>query len=301
MLNGKSRAAALNNWSFGQLCTKVGAPASFLASLKPATAANVLNERLLTERAEGDAALLFQRDGDELGLRALVSSSYTRIWDGDITSRLLRLQEQAPQWQPAPAAFDGSRGLYAGDRDMFAFLVDNERRIFEQDKNGGLGRGFFVWNSETGAKSFGVMTFFYEYVCGNHRVWGASGVSELRIRHVGNADERAFGELAVELRKYAEGSAQEDEAKVLKARAYSLGESKDAVLDRIFGLRVPGLSLKTATQAYELAEKREDWYGSPRSAWGFTGGLTELARDAENADARVDLDRAAGKVMQLAF
>lgn len=302
LLNGKARAASLNNWSFGQLCNKLGAPAGFVSQLKPATAAQVLNERLSTERAEGDAALLFDRGtGDALTCRALVSPSYTRIWDADVTSRLLRLSQEHPEWQPAPAAFDGSRGLYAGDRDMFAFLVDSERRIFERDPNGGLGRGFFVWNAETGSKSFGVMTFFYEYVCGNHRVWGASGVAELRIRHVGNADERAFGELEVELRKYAEGSAAEDEAKVLRARAYQLGDSKEAVLDRVFGLRAAGLSLRTATEAYTLAEKREGWYGSPRSAWGFAGGLTELARDVENADTRVELDKAAGKVMALAF
>jgi hypothetical protein len=42
------------------------------------------------------------------------------------------LDANSPEWQPAPAAFDGSRGLYASDRDMFAFLVDNDRRIFEK-------------------------------------------------------------------------------------------------------------------------------------------------------------------------
>jgi hypothetical protein len=29
------------------------------------------------------------------------------------------------------------------------------------------------------------MTFLYEYVCGNHRVWGASNVVEVKIRHIG--------------------------------------------------------------------------------------------------------------------
>jgi len=87
-----------------------------------------------------------------------------RIWNSEITSRLCDLEARGP-WQPAPAAFDGSRGLYMGDRDLFAFMVDSGRRIFEKLPGGGLSRGFFVWNSEVGAASFGIQTFFYEYVC----------------------------------------------------------------------------------------------------------------------------------------
>jgi hypothetical protein len=29
------------------------------------------------------------------------------------------------------------------------------------------------------------MTFLYEYVCGNHRVWGARHLDEARIIHIG--------------------------------------------------------------------------------------------------------------------
>ena len=29
-------------------------------------------------------------------------------------------------------------------------------------------------------------------------------------------------------------------------------------------------------QALAIAESHEDWYGNPRSAWGFTGGLTQV-------------------------
>jgi excisionase family DNA binding protein len=43
-------------------------------------------------------------------------------------------------------------------------IADSNRRIFETLPGGGLSRGFFVWNSEVGAASFGIQTFFYEYV-----------------------------------------------------------------------------------------------------------------------------------------
>jgi hypothetical protein len=145
------------------------------------------------------------------------------------------------------------------------------------------------------------MTFFYEFVCGNHRVWGASGVQELRIRHIGNADARAFGELEGELRKYADSSAADDELKIESARKMLLGSNKEEVLDAVFKLRIPTLSRKLLTEGYEKAEQRVDWYGDPRSVWGLTGGLTEIARDSQYADRRIDIDRAAGKVLQVAF
>ncbi len=303
LLNGRTDTAAhLTHWAFGQLAQRAGAPGSYLATLPATLAADCINDGLAKRAKDDDAAsdaqILFNRDGD-LTARAITTDRYTRIWNSDITSRLLRLEAQG--WQPAPPAFDGSRGLYAGNQDMFAFLVDNDRRIFETLPGGGLSRGFFVWNSEVGAAAFGICTFLYEYVCGNHRVWGARDVSEVRIRPTGDADDRAFAGLTAELRKYADASASEDEARITAARTFKLGSDKDAVLDAIFNLKIAGLGRKLAESAYTLAESRTDWYGDPRTAWGFTGGLTELSRDLPNADARVALDRAAGKVLAVAF
>lgn len=292
-------SAEFTHYSFGQFARLLSAPADYLRSLPaPLVAANMNHSLATTERQNMN--LLFAKNGG-LRLRASVSEKYTRIWNSDITSRLLRLTRQSPEWQPAPAAFDGSRGLYASDEDMFCFLVDNDRRIFEQDKNGGLGRGFFVWNSEVGSASFGIMTFLYQYVCGNHIVWGASGVSELRIKHVGNADDRAFAQLGGELRRYADSSAKDEEAKIVATQKMILGNNKDEVLDRVFGLKIPDLSRKVIGEAYDRAETRVDWYGNPRSVWGLTSGLTEIARDLPNANDRTKLDRAAGKVMKIAF
>jgi hypothetical protein len=41
-----------------------------------------------------------------------------------------------------------------------------------------------------GAASFGLMTFLFRAVCGNHIVWGAEDVKALKIRHNGLAPER---------------------------------------------------------------------------------------------------------------
>jgi len=304
VLTGPSvQGATMTNWSFSQLCQRASAPSAYLKTLPASIAADCINLGLDRECGDADDRLvqvLLGNNGGGVVARAATSDKYSRIWNSDITARLLELEAAGP-WQPAPAAFDGSRGLYLGDRDMFAFLVDNERRIFERGPGGGLGRGFFVSNSEVGDAAFKIMTFYYEFVCGNHRVWGAQGVAEAKIFHIGHdQSSKAFDMMAVEVKKYAEASAAEDELKVERCQRYVIGAKKEDVLDAIFKLKIGGLTKAVATQAYDLAEQRVDWYGAPNTAWGYAGGLTEIARDLPNASDRYALDCAAAKIMEMA-
>jgi hypothetical protein len=296
------QTASLTNWSYRQVASRAGAPVDYITTLPAPLAAECLNTGLRRSEDSSDSMVLFDKSGPAgLTARAMTSDKYSRIWNADITARLLELEARGP-WQPAPAAFDGSRGLYLGDRDMFAFLVDNNRRIFESGPAGGLSRGFFIWNSEVGASSFGIMTFLYEYVCGNHRVWGVSDIAEMRIIHIGRDQQRkAFDKMTVELRKYADASAAEDEAKVTAARRFVIGANKDEILDELFKLKAPGLTRKLIGQSYDLAEKRVDWYGNPRTAWGMAGAITEIARDLPYAADRNTIELAATKVMEMAF
>ena len=327
MLDGiGKKPVRLSNWAYTQLTNKIGAPANYLRTLPTDVAVQCLNAGIanlpaVVEKAEADQPLspakkawatmraakgitddssraMVLMNGNRV--RGITSEIYSRIWNADLTEKLMELEGSGP-WQPAPAAFDGSRGLYLGDRDMFAFMVDNNRRIFEKGPGGGLSRGFFLWNSEVGARSIGVATFLYEYICGNHRVWGVSEIAEMRIAHIFTDLDKAFGKLAVQLRTYAETSAEEDEAKVKAARNYEIAATKEDVIAAVFKLAVGGLGKGRINEAYDLAEQRVDWYGSPRSAWGLAGGLTEIARDLPNADERTTLDRAATKVMDMAL
>jgi hypothetical protein len=122
----------------------------------------------------------------------------------------------------------------------------------------------------------------------------------MRVRHIGNASPKAFSALTVELRKYAESSVSDIEATIERARNVLLGATKDDVLDAILGKRIPELSRKRLSDAYDAAEKAER-YGSPRSIWGMVNGITEVSQESTHTDARVALDRAAGKVMEMAF
>jgi len=292
---------SFTHWSFGQLCSEVGAPAGFLRELPPTLAAMNLNHKLSIADPQASRKLLFRQNGVRQ-LRAITGNDYGRVWNVDVVDRVIEMTQRNPAWQPAPAAFDGSRGLYASDHDLFMFMVDNNRRIFEKQE-GGLSRGFFVDNSETGAGAIGVTTFFYEWVCGNHRVWGASDVRTFRISHFKNAEDKSFRAIERSLRAYVESSATEDEARIGRMHTFELGTTKEEVVEKVFGMkgRPQVLTMSMIEKSFDRAEERRDRYGAPTTVWGLTGGMTELARDLPHADERVKLDRAASKVMRIAF
>ena len=337
-ITGKARTQArLSHWAFGQVCQKVGAPASYLRTLPATLAVQNLNHGYSKpaemEMEEDYARLMFHRNGS-LILRAATSLKYKRIWNADIVSRI---QEYIPQgWQVPPArpsgvanertrkatAIDVLRlgkgglsikegdliapaGLYASDHDMFMFMVNETNRV--NDGTGhGLGRGFFLWNSEVGASSVGIMSFLYDAVCGNHICWGVKNVEEIRIRHIGNADSKSFSSIRAELISYANSSVSDLEAQIKAARTYEfggVGADKDAVVAAVLAyatkVKAP-ISQAIVSRAYDVTEERGR-YGSPRSAWGIANGLTELSQESTYTDERVKIDRAAGKLLQIVF
>lgn len=62
----------------------------------------------------------------------------------------------------------------------------------------------------------------------------------------------------------------------------------------------PSGSSARASEAYALTDRYSDVHGNPRSAWGFSSGVTRLSQSIGYADDRMELDRAAGRVLSLA-
>lgn len=321
--------ARTNHWSFGQLARMAGAPADYLRKLPAQLASDNINCGLRDrskDQERADLKLMFHANGS-LILRALTSEYYERIWNYEVASQLLGLLPEGwrvpparpatagdPQARPATEADvlenrDGGGGLsinvgdmiapagiYASDHDMFVFMVNEDARINDGTPDG-LSRGFFVSNSEVGAASLKLTTFLYRHVCGNHIVWGAENVRNLAIRHIGDARERSNYELTSGLDRYANQSAALDEARIAGAKKHLLGTKKEDVLEFIFKRGILGKA--QAESAYKLADEVEQL--DPRSAWGFAQGVTRLSQESPYGDARVKLDLAAGRVLQIAF
>jgi hypothetical protein len=159
-VNGFS-PSRLNDWSFSQFCAIAGVAKDTVNRLQPETAVQVLSETV-RQRTRDDTDLQALVFDDKL-IRAINGEQYKRLWNAEI---IAMLQEFAVDFQPPQKGYNGATGLYAGQQDMFCFLIDPSgwTEIGEE----AFAPGFFVWNSEVGKRTVGVSTFWFQAVCANH-------------------------------------------------------------------------------------------------------------------------------------
>lgn len=292
---GKEVDLIPTNWAFNQLCQAVGAPASYVKKLPAELAAINLQWGLEADHSRDDSLILAHENGDHT-LTALTSTTYGRIWDCQVVDAVIRANSEG-NWKVPAASYahrDPKRAttLYASDRDVFLFLVDESRPVTFGEET--LFRGFMAWNSEVGKSSFGLTTFLYRYVCDNRIVWGATDVKELRIRHTGGAPERFAYEGRKFLTRYANESTLKIEGTIRAAQDKEVAKDSKGVED---WLRKRGFTAKFATSVVAKAEEES---GSPRSIWNIVNGVTAAARSVTHTDTRVDLERKAGELLKYA-
>lgn len=328
MLVGRTgKAALLTHHGFEQVCQHASAPAGYLRTLQPQTACTALNETLHAQANGRQAQVLFHKrnDGQYL-VRALTSPKYTRVWDCEVADRLGNMVAQGWRVPPARPASSDSRarpataadismrgghsglsvkvgdmiapaGLYASDHDLFCFLV-NEARTIELPGGRTLARGFFVSNSEVGDRALKLTTFLYDYVCGNHIVWGAEDVREARFVHMGDSLDQRWRIEASRMVKYIDQDTGAERERLEHVFETIIGASKDDVLDKLFAVRSLGIPRKTLDAAYVAAETNNE---RPTTQFGMVCGLTRVSQDTQYADERVRLDAAAGRLMTMEF
>lgn len=295
-------AANLSNWSFGQLANRAGAPAGYLRTLPAALAADNINYGLQYSRDIEDIGVLLYKNGGPAELRAVTGPQYGRIWNSTITHALVdRFGDDITGNFRVPGVFGEQVGvtkenttLYASDRDLFVFLADEENRIElpnrRDGKTGSLARGFFVWNSEVGSSTLGISTFLFDYVCANRIVWGASQYSEVRIRHTASAADRWIDEVVPAIESYANSSASTVVQAIEDARSKRI-DNVDQFLAKRFTK-----SQASAIKAAHLSDEQRPI----ETLWDAATGITAYARGIQFQDARVELEREAGKVLDLA-
>ena len=289
--------ALFTNWAFGQLCSTAGAPARYLRTLPAALASQCLTETLSKSDAMCKVLLRNANGSEHNGRRpltaALTGPTYGRIWDDEVVDRL-RDAVTGTSWRLPPGSGGEPSGLFASDRDMFAFLVNDEAPV--EVGNAKLSRGFFVWNSETGAATFGLTTFLYNHVCGNGVVWGAEDVYDLKIVHRAKALDRFYKDAIPVLNRFVESRTVGNTIKEVVGTAMDrrLGESLDDVL---ISLASKPFSKKEITDAWEQGKAEGE---DPTTAWGMVQGMTARARTYSHIDSRVDFERRAGSLLRQA-
>jgi hypothetical protein len=298
-LSGHNGAAVhFTHWSFGQMATQIGAPASYMRKL-PAPLAEINMEygMKFSEQAHEDTKLLYTygEDGRPVGeARAFTGPTYGRIWDSQVVDSVIKMNQDG-RWT-VPSEFNRrdefvlskkSTTLYASDRDVFIFLVDEARPIEIDGQT--YFRGFYTWNSEVGKATFGISTFLYSCVCSNRIIWGARNIEELRIRHTSMAPDRFIEEATPALAALSEASPQPIIDAIKKAKETRVA-AKTSDIEK--WLATKGFGKVEAKTAVALAERGGD-SGSDGtlSVWDLVNGGTAAAREITHTDARIEMER----------
>lgn len=279
---GADGVFAMNDWSFGQLCGLAHVSKETVNRLAPATAAQVFRETL----PSGNKPLQLLTRGESV--RSVHGTSYTRLHNAELVSML---QDYATDFQPPQVGMNGATGLYCGEQDLFAFLIDPSG--WAEIEGEAFAPGFFVWNSEVGKRSVGIQTFWFQKVCANHIVWDAVEVIEFTRKHTAKV-----GDALGEIRRHVEALVKKrDERRdgflrvIEKAMRETLGADAEEVMK---ALAKHGLSRGLAKAAVESVG------GGRFTIFAVVDALTRLARQVENAGDRTVVDAQAAALLALA-
>jgi len=310
---GRSDPVLPTHWSFGQMCSLVGAPASYLRGLPAPLAGINMQHGLLAHR--GEQVKLLETQNGRTELRAVTGPDYGRIWDHELVAAVMKIAGNGTgdtRWK-VPGVLDwrtmhynpviditrDNTTLYASDRDVFLFLVDDLNPIEAGRLPNGepdlYFRGFYCWNSEVGSKTLGVATFYLRAVCMNRNLWGVENFEEISIRHSKFAANRFAHEAAPALTRFADSSPSAFISGIKAARERIVARKDE---DQESFLRKAGFSKAETCKviATVLAEEGHP----PQSVYDFVQGITALARTRTNQDRRLELEGKARRLLERA-
>lgn len=301
-------AIAPTHWSFGQLCLLAKAPAGHYRTLPSQIASDALSYGLRYNR-EVELVKLYANDES---LLAATGPEYGRIFDKEVVAAVQQVAGNGigdTRWK-VPGTLDwrtmvydpntpvsvDTTTLYASDRDVFIFLVDDRNPIEVGKLPDGspdlMFRGFYITNSEVGNGALKLAAFYLRAVCNNRMMWGVEGFEEMTIRHTKGGPSRFIEEARPALSSFAEGSSKRLVEGVAKAKAAKLADDKDEALEFLASRK---FSRSKAIEIYESVEQHE---GRPaRTAWDFAQGITRVSQNETNTDRRVEMDMAARKIL----
>ncbi|MBS7703292.1 DUF932 domain-containing protein [Chelatococcus asaccharovorans] len=289
------------HWSFSQVATLAKAPAGFLRELPAQMVADVLTYRLRFAR-EAEQIKLYSTPEE---LRAATGPDYGRIYDHEVVAAVQQiagngtgdtnwkvpgvLNWRTHMYDPEAPVTTDSTTLYASDRDVFIFLVDDRNPIEVGKLPDGspdlMFRGFYVQNSEVGSRALKLAAFYLRAVCMNRNLWGVEGFEEVSIRHTRLAPSRFIEEIRPALQSFANGSDNKLIEGVQAAKDAKIADNDEEALA---WLQNRGLSSKRAKDLIAIVERDEQH--PVRSVWDAAQGMTRMSQDVLHQDARLDLE-----------
>ncbi|MEZ6100639.1 MAG: DUF932 domain-containing protein [Pirellulaceae bacterium] len=281
---GDGNELILNDWSFSQMCRMAGVSKDTVNRLSHRTASRVFEETL----PHADKPLQVLTTGSDI--RSIHGVAYTRLWNADL---LDVVKEFASDFTPPQKAMDDtSTGLYCGEQDLFAFMIDPTG--WAEIEGEAFAPGFFVWNSEVGKRSLGIQTFWFQKVCQNHIVWDATKVVDFSRKHTANVRD-GLNEIRSILERLV---ARRDERRdsfvtvMKKAMTERLGDDAEEVTKVLSAEKIPRGLIK---DAMEIARQQGGF-----TIFALVDALTKLSQKVNYVGDRTELDSRIGQLLALA-
>jgi hypothetical protein len=302
------REIAPTHHAFGQMATLGKAPASFLRELPSPLVVDVLGWRLRHAREIEEIKLY----GGTTELYAATGPDYGRIPDYEVVEAVRQvagsgrgerrwkvpgvLNWQTNMYDPEAQVTADSTTIYASDRDVFVFLVDDRNPIEVGKLSSGepdlMFRGFYIQNSEMGSRSLKLAAFYLRAVCMNRNLWGVEGFEDLTIRHSRLAPDRWLQQCVPTLNAYANGSQTKLIAGVQAAKEAKVASDHEAAVDFLAQRKFSAGKIKTILEIGEKEEGHE-----PRTAWDMAQAITAHARMIPNTDDRLNVELEAKRIL----
>jgi hypothetical protein len=307
VVRGPSGAAAVpTHWAFGQLAQRAGAPAGYLRDLPNELAVDCLNYGLHVSRPVEDIGVLLYANGGPAELHAVTGPNYGRIWDARVAEALVEAfgdgrtgAFRVPgEFGKQVAITKANTTLYASDRDIVAFLADEDKSTEvpnrRDGKPGKLSTGIAIGNSDVGGGRLWVAYWVFDYICCNRIIWGMRDLEELSIRHTASAPARFMSEVVPALKEVARSNITLKQAQIVAAQNAKVDDMEKFLKERKFNRsQVAGIKA-----AYKTDEGVELGLTSS-SIWDAVVATTAYARSLEYQDARIGVEREAGKMLRL--
>jgi hypothetical protein len=305
-----------SHWAFGQLCGlgEPSAPAAYLRKL-PAVLAGLNLQHGLKYRGEEVKTFIGRQElvdgGNVIELRAVTGPDYGRIPDYEVVEAVERVagdRFKVPglfnwsdmKYNPYVEPTKDTTTLFASDRDVFIFLVDDLHPIVIGKLPDGsddlVFRGFYVANSEVGKSSLVIATMYLRGSCCNRILWGVEGFQEIRMRHSKYAPTRFMGEAMPALQAYATQGSSVLLNGIKAAQAALVAPDEQEAVN--FLQKKVELSKSMAQRVVEVFKKEEgQGERAPMSIWDMVQGITAVARNVPHNDTRLFYEERAGKLL----
>ena len=306
--DGNSYLTEITDWSFGCVAKFTGVRGAYgtLNSLTPQTSATAINELLgrnsASRRDRVSLVYLSEDKSNAPVSRAFYSNAYKRVSDLEVFQHFHTLSEQFG-YEPA-GEFAGKRGglspvrpeasgLYRGDRSSFGFIA-NERGKVDID-NSSLYHAVMWGNSEVGRETLWFQDVLYNFICGNHMIWGPKRLRTVKHKHVG--DVRAVLEQAT--RMFEEVDLEREERRIsteemfMKASTTSFAGTRKLVESKL----ADKFTKKDAALASSYLDHPQAYPKNPTSVWGVVQAITLASQEKNFMDEGRAMNKVAGDLL----